>query len=81
MKTFFADFKLPLVDQEDEEDELLGGEETDVLKLSKLEDDGANKMTATFTYNFEVDETIFEEKLVVGIEFGQNSEGSLIVKF
>lgn len=38
-------------------------------------------MTATFTYNFEVDETIFEEKLVVGIEFGQNSEGSLIVKF
>jgi hypothetical protein len=44
VKTFFADFKLPLVDQEDEEDELLGGEETDVLKLSKLEDDGANKV-------------------------------------
>lgn len=38
-------------------------------------------MTATFTYNFEVDETIFEEMLVVSIEFGQNSEGSLIVKF
>ena len=45
VKTFFDDFKLPLVDQgEEEEDELLGGEETDVLKLSKLEDDGANKV-------------------------------------
>lgn len=44
VKTFFADFKLSLVDEDEEEDELLAGEETDVLKLSKLEDDGVNKV-------------------------------------
>lgn len=38
-------------------------------------------MTATFAYNFEIDETIFEEKLVIALEFGQNAKGSLIVKF
>lgn len=80
VKTFFADFKLSLVDEDEEEDELLAGEESDVLKLSKLEDDGVNKMTATFAYNFEIDETIFEEKLVIALEFGQNAKGSLIVK-
>lgn len=44
VKTFFADFKLSLVDEDEEEDELLAGEESDVLKLSKLEDDGVNKV-------------------------------------
>ncbi len=38
-------------------------------------------MIASLTYSFEIDEAIFQEKLVLAIEFGQNSEGCLVVKF
>jgi len=52
-----------------------------VLKVSKIEDDGDNKITVHYSYSYEVDETTFEENVEVLIELGQTANKEVLLRF
>lgn len=62
-----------------EEEEELIGDETDVLKVAKISDEGKDKLTALYTYSYEVEDSTFEENVEVEFTFGVNSDNKLVI--
>jgi len=54
LKNFLRDQEIKLVDVSEEEEII--GDETDILKVSKIEDGKDNKIFVTYAYTFEIEE-------------------------
>lgn len=60
LKNFLKTHEVKVAD--DEEEELIG-DETEVLKVAKVNDEGKDKINVIYTYSYEVDENTFEENV------------------
>lgn len=60
LKNFLKTHEVKVAD--DEEEELIG-DETEVLKVAKVNDEGKDKIDVIYTYSYEVDENTFEENV------------------
>lgn len=65
---------------EEGEEEIIG-DETEILKFKKLEDDGSSKILITYFNQVEVDETKFEQECEVEVSLLNSRDGQLILRF
>jgi hypothetical protein len=57
------------------------GDETDILKVVKVDDEYKDKITVVYSYTYEIDETSFEDRVEIDFTLGLNSENKLVVQF
>jgi len=79
LKNFLKDQEIKLVDVSEEEEII--GDETDILKVSKIEDGKDNKIFVTYAYTFQIEEETIQEKVEIEIEIGKTEDNNLIFKF
>lgn len=78
LKNFLRTHEVKTTD--DEEEEIIG-DETDILKVSKVSDEGKDKINIVYSYSYEVEENIFEENLVIELSLGLNADKKTIIHF
>lgn len=59
IKRFFVNHEVKVNDEEEE----LIGDETDILKVVKVKDDGNNKINVEYSYSYEIEGDIFEDRV------------------
>ena len=59
IKRFFVNHEVKVNDEEEE----LIGDETDILKVVKVKDDGNNKINVEYSYSYEIEGYIFEDRV------------------
>jgi len=77
IKRFFVNHEVKV--NEDEEE--LIGDETDILKVVKVKDDGNNKINVEYSYTYEIEGDIFEDRVEVELTFGLGGNNTLLVHF
>lgn len=80
LKQYLEKQEIKLAGEGEEEEELIG-DETDILKVTKIEDDHNSKIAVTYSYSYEVDETQFEDQVELEIQLGLSPEGQLVLSF
>lgn len=64
-----------------DDDEEIIGDETDILKVKKINDEGKDKISILYGYSYEVEENTFEENLSIEITLGINADKKTVVHF
>lgn len=64
----------------DEEEEIIG-DETDILRVTKVIDEGKDKINVIYTYSYEIEKETFEENLEIEITFGLSKDNKLVIHF
>jgi len=79
LKDKLANVEISLTDQDEEEKEI--GDETDVLKVSKIADEGKDKINVVFSYSYDVGEEQFTDNVEVEIQMGLTAKKELLLSF
>lgn len=65
----------------EEDTESLEEDESNLMKVSKVTDDENDKINAEFSYTYGIDDDEITENVNLGISFGKDSNGKLVIHF